>query len=170
MRVSLPHIAWFFVALLLALGINQWRLRAAAASLQAAQDGDVEAAESWVSRSLRESDCTLFSAAEYLGDDESRVNVGHAGYVESFLGKFEEDGATSIEVCEVDEVGFRSARYLILTLPDDARQRDALIADAQSFIRRHAVVYLGANSLKAEEIVRATLLVGTSRILIELPD
>ena len=79
--------------------------------------------------------------------------------------------ATSVrlELCESDALGFRFAHYLVVTLPDDTSKHEQVIADAQSMVRRDAVVYRGVTSAEVEEIVRSSTLVGTRRVLVDLP-
>jgi hypothetical protein len=169
MQVSIPKAIWFVVAVGLSLGINQWRMSAAASSLEAAQSGDRDAAERWVERKLREDDCKLFDADEYLADGATRTFVRHPDYIEDFVRKFDDGGATAVEICESEVVGFRIAKYLLVTLPDDVAKHDQLIADSESLVRRDAVVYRGVTSEEVEEIVRASTLAGTERVLIDLP-
>ena len=169
MRLSLPKLVWFVMALGLSFGINQWRMHAAASRLEAAQDGDRKAAERWVARALRESDCELYDAAQYLRDESTRTYVRRPDYVETFVRKLGDGGATSLEFCESDARGFRIAQYLLVTLPEDPSRHESLIADSQSLVRRDAVVYRGVASLDLEELVRTSTLVGTKRVLIELP-
>lgn len=169
MQVSLPKLGWFVVALGLSFGINQWRMHAAASNLEAAQDGDRMAAERWVDRALRESDCELFDAEEYLADADTRSYVRRPDYLETFVRRLRDGGATAVEICESDALGFRIAHYLLVTLPDDTGKHDSLIADSQSLVRRDAVVYRGVTSLEVEGIVRTSTLVGTTRVLIDLP-
>jgi hypothetical protein len=168
-QLSIPKVAWFVAALGLSWGINQWRIQAAAHGLEAAQDGDRQAAESWVDRALRESDCELFDAAGYLSDDATRRYVRRPDYVETFVEKLLDDGAAKVEICDSDALGFRFAHYLLLTLPEDPGQHEQLIADAQSLVRRDAVVYRGVTSAEVEEIVRTSTLVGMTRVLVDLP-
>ena len=58
----------------------------------------------------------------------------------------------------------RAARRLTVveSLPLDARHRMVLV-------RRDAVVYRGVTSAEVEEIVRTSTLVGTRRVLVDLP-
>lgn len=169
MQLTLPKIVWFVVALGLAWGVNQWRLDAAARGLEAAQDGDRKAAERWIDRALRESNCSLRDAARYLSADETRQYVRRPDYVEEFVSKLSDGGAPAVEICESDALGFRFAHYLLVTLPDDSSKHESLIADAQSLVRRDAVVYRGVTSTEVEEIVRSSTLVGTRRVLVDLP-
>ena len=90
-------------------------------------------------------------------------------YVEAFVDKLYAAGASEIEICDSDALGFRFAHYLVLTLPDDRSKHERLIADAQSFVRRDAVVYRGVTSAEVEEIVRDSTLVGKRRVLLDLP-
>jgi hypothetical protein len=169
MQMTLPRIVWFVLAVGLAWGINQWRQSAAAHGLDAARDGDREAAEAWVDRALRESRCTLYEAREYLGAEATRQYVRRPDYVQTFVEKLYAGGAPMLEVCESDALGFRFAHYLLVTLPDDNREQEQVIADAQSLVRRDAVVYRGVTSGEVEEIVRTSSLVGTRRVLVDLP-
>jgi hypothetical protein len=169
MRLSLLRTIWLLCAIGLAWGINQWRSNAAAHGLEAARDGDREAGEEWIDRALRESQCTLHEAEGYLSSDASRSYVRRSDYVQSFVERLYSDGAALIEICESDALGFRIAQYLLVTLPEDVREHEQLIADAQSLVRRDAVVYRGVSSVDVEEIVRVSSLVGTSRLLVELP-
>ena len=66
-------------------------------------------------------------------------------------------------------LGFRFAHYLLVTLPEDSQEHEQLIADAQSLVRRDAVVYRGVTSAEVEEIVRTSTLVGTTQVLVDLP-
>lgn len=169
MQLTLPKLLWFVAALGLAWGINEWRQEAAAHGLEAAQEGDRGAAESWVERALRESGCELHEARDYLADELTRKYVRRPDYVENFVDKLYTGGAEMLEVCESDALGFRFAHYLLMTLPDDRSKHEQLIADAQSLVRRDAVVYRGVTSAEVEEIVRTSTLVGTRRVLIDLP-
>jgi hypothetical protein len=54
-------------------------------------------------------------------------------------------------------------------LPNDPSNHERIIADAQSFVRRDAVVYRGVTSTEVEEIVRTSTLVGKRRVLVDLP-
>ena len=74
-----------------------------------------------------------------------------------------------IEVCESDKLGFQFAHYLLVTLPENSSEQERVIADAQSFVRRDAVVYRGVTSAEVEEIVRTSTLVGNRRVLVDLP-
>lgn len=169
MHVTLPKILWLIVAVGLAWGINQWRANAAAHGLEAAQGGDRKAAEGWVDRALRESQCTLYEAREYVSASSTRQYVRRPDYVQTFVDKLYAGGAPMLEICESDVLGFRFAHYLLVTLPDDARKQERVIADAQSLVRRDAVVYRGVTSAEVEEIVRTSTLVGTHRVLVNLP-
>lgn len=169
MRISLPKVIWFVAALGLSWGINQWRAQVAAHGLEAAQEGDREAAEAWVERALRESDCELFEAKAYLSDDSTRQYVRRPDYVETFVDKLYAGDAAAVEVCDSDALGFRFAHYLLVSLPGDRGKHEQLIADAQSLVRRDAVVYRGVTSSEVEEIVRTSTLVGTTQVLVDLP-
>ncbi len=169
MQLTLPKLLWFVAALGLAWGINEWRQEVAAHGLEAAQEGDRGAAESWVERALRESGCELHEARDYLADEITQKYVRRPDYVETFVDKLYAGGAEMLEVCESDALGFRFAHYLLVTLPDDRSKHEQLIADAQSLVRRDAVVYRGVTSAEVEEIVRTSTLVGTRRVLVDLP-
>jgi len=167
--LTLPKILWFVVAVAIAWGLNAWRQDAAMHGLQAAREGDRSAAERWVDRALRESECQLHEAQEYLSSSTTRQYVRRPDYVETFVAKLYAGGAPTIEVCDSDALGFRFAHYLVVTLPDDQRKQEGVIADAQSFVRRDAVVYRGVTSAEVEEIVRTSTLVGKHRVLVDLP-
>lgn len=169
MQLTLPKIIWLCMAFGLAWGVNQWRLQAAAHGLEAAQEGDRGAAERWVDRALRESNCNLQDAEAYLSDAATRKYVRRPDYVETFIDKLYTGGAPKLEICESDALGFRFAHYLVVTLPDDVSKQEQVIADAQSLVRRDAVVYRGVSSVEVEEIVRTSTLVGTRRVLVDLP-
>jgi hypothetical protein len=160
---------WFVAALAIAWGLNAWRQNAAMRGLDAAREGDRSAAESWVDRALRESQCELHEAREYLSASNTRQYVRRPDYVETFVEKLYADGAPQIEVCDSDALGFRFAHYLVVTLPDDQSKQERVIADAQSFVRRDAVVYRGVTSIEVEEIVRTSTLVGNRRVLVDFP-
>jgi hypothetical protein len=83
--------------------------------------------------------------------------------------KLYEGQAPTIEICDSDLAGVRFAYYLLVTLPDDPRIQERVIADAQSFVRRDAVVYRGVTSAEVESIVRTSTLVGERRVLVDLP-
>lgn len=169
MRLTLPKILWFFAAVGIAWGLNTWRQSAAMHGLDAARDGDRGAAERWVDRALRESGCELHEAKGYISSSTTRQYVRRPDYVETFVEKLYAGGAPDIEVCDSDALGFRFAHYLVVTLPDDASKHEQIIADAQSFVRRDAVVYRGVTSTEVEEIVRRSTLVGKHRVLVDLP-
>ena len=169
MRLTLPKVLWFVVAMALAWGVNTWRGGVAMHGLEAAREGDRGAAEGWVDRALRESDCKLHEAREYVSSPTTRQYVRRPDYVETFVDKLYAAGASEIEICDSDALGFRFAHYLVLTLPDDPSKHERLIADAQSFVRRDAVVYRGVTSAEVEEIVRSSTLVGNRRVLLDLP-
>ena len=169
MQLTLPRVLWFVVAVGIAWGINAWRQNAAMHGLEAAQGGDPRAAERWVDRALRDSKCHLHEAADYLATEQTRQYVRRPDYVESFVIKLYAGGAQKIEVCDSDALGFRFAHYLLVTLPDDISKHERVIADAQSFVRRDAVVYRGVSSADVERIVRTSTLVGTRRVLVDLP-
>ncbi len=169
MQLTLPRILWFVAALAIAWGLNAWRRDAASHGLEAAQQGDRSAAERWVDRALREGDCELHEAREYVQSPATRQYVRRPDYVESFVEKLYAGGAAKIEVCDSDLVGFRFAHYLLVTLPEDPTKQERVIADAQSFVRRDAVVYRGVSSSEVEAIVRDSTLVGEHRVLLDLP-
>ncbi len=169
MRLTLPKAFWFVAALALAWGLNAWRQSAAMHGLDAAREGDRSAAEQWVDRALRESDCELHEARQYISAADTRQFVRRPDYVGTFVEKLYADGAPTIEICDSDALGFRFAHYLVVTLPDDPSKHERVIADAQSFVRRDAVVYRGITSTEVEEIVRLSTLVGQRRVLVDLP-
>ncbi len=169
MASNFPKIIWFVVSLALAWGLNSWRQNAGAAGLEAARDGDRGAAERWIDRTLREQDCELHEAREYVGSSATRQYVRRPDYVETFVEKLYAGGAPDIDVCDSDKLGFQFAHYLVVTLPDDLAKQEAVVADAQSLVRRDAVVYRGVTSAEVEQIVRTSTLIGTRRVLVELP-
>lgn len=169
MRLTLPKVLWLVASLGIAWGLNAWRQDAAAHGLEAAREGDRGAAERWVDRALRESECELHEAREYASSSGTRQYLRRPDYVETFVEKLYAGGASDIEVCDSDALGFRFAHYLVVTLPDDPRKHEQIIADAQSFVRRDAVVYRGVTSTEVEEIVRRSTLVGKHRVLVDLP-
>lgn len=168
MQITLPKLLWLIAAFGVAWGINTWRQQAVTQGLAAARGGDRDAAESWVDRALRDSDCELHEAKAYLSSS-TRQYVRRADYVETFVRKLYDGGAPSVEVCDSDALGFRFAHYLVVTLPEDSRDEERVIADAQSFVRRDAVVYRGVTSAEVEDIVRGSTLVGETRVLVDLP-
>jgi hypothetical protein len=166
LRRMLPRIAWFVAALGIAWGTNRWRQEAAMRALEAARRGDRGAAEAWVERALRRSQCELQEAREYLSSNASRQRLYRSDYVDTFVGRLYADGAPKIEVCDSEA---RFARYLLVTLPDDQDKQERLIADSQSLVRRDALVYQGVSSAEVEEVVRRSTLVGKHRVLVDLP-
>lgn len=168
MQITIPKMFWLIAALGIAWGINTWRQEVAMHGLAAARGGDRDAAESWVDRALRESQCELHEAKTYISSS-NRQYIRRPDYVEAFVQKLYDGGAPSVEVCDSDALGFRFAHYLVVTLPDDSRGQERVIADAQSFVRRDAVVYRGVTSEEVEEIVRGSTLVGETRVLVDLP-
>jgi hypothetical protein len=168
-RLTLPKVLWLVAAIAIAWGLNTWRQDAALRDLRAAQEGDRDAAERSVERWLREGRCELHEAREYIGSSDTRQYVRRPEYVESFVEKLYDGGASEIEICDSDMLGFRFAHYLVVTLPDDPSKHERIIADAQSFVRRDAVVYRGVTSTEVEEIVRASTLVGKRRVRLDLP-
>jgi len=168
-RLTLPKLVWFVAAVAIAWGLNTWRQNAALHGLDAAREGNRSAAERWVDRALRESKCQLHEARGYISSSTTRQYVRRPDYVETFVEKLYTDGAPQIEICDSDALGFRFAHYLVVTLPDDPTKHEQIIADAQSFVRRDAVVYRGVTSAEVEEIVRTSTLVGKSRVLVDLP-
>ena len=169
MKLTLPKILWFVAAVAIAWGVNAWRQSAAMHGLDAARGGDRSAAERWVDRALRESQCELYEARGYISSSTTRQYVRRPDYVETFVEKLYAGGAPDIEVCDSEALGFRFAHYLVVTLPDDESKHERIISDAQSFVRRDAVVYRGVTSTEVEEIVRASTLVGKRRVLVDLP-
>jgi len=168
-QLTLPKILWFVVAVGIAWGINTWRQDVAASGLEAARGGDRSAAERWVERALGEAQCELHKARDYLASPDTRQYVRRADYVQGFVDKLYAGGATSVEICDSTALGVRLAHYLVVTLPEDRRSQERVIADAQSLVRRDAVVYRGVTSDEVEEIVRRSTLVGESRVLVDLP-
>ena len=169
MRMTLPKLVWLVAAVTIAWGLNTWRQNAAEHGLDAAREGDRSAAERWVDRALRESKCQLHEARGYISSSTTRQYVRRPDYVETFVEKLYADGAPQIEICDSDALGFRFAHYLVVTLPDDSSNHERIIADAQSFVRRDAVVYRGVTSTEVEEIVRTSTLLGKRRVLVDLP-
>lgn len=169
MAPNFAKIVWFVVSLALAWGLNSWRQNAGAAGLEAARDGDRRAAEQWIDRTLRQRDCELHEAREYLGSSATRQYVRRPDYVESFVEKLYAGGAPEIEVCDSEKLGFQFAHYLLVTLPEDPAQQEPIVADAQSLVRRDAVVYRGVTSAEVEQVVRTSTLIGTHRVIVELP-
>lgn len=156
-------------SVLLLWGLSAWRERANLAALDAARRGDRGAAEDWIDRHLRADSCTLHEARDYLNAPGTRQYIRRPDYVQTFVEKLHADGAPKIEVCDSDALGYRFAHYLVVTLPDDSSKQERIIADAQSLVRRDAVVYRGVTSAEVEGIVRTSTLVGTHRVLAELP-
>lgn len=169
MAANLPKIVWLLVSLALAWGVNSWRQNAGAAGLEAARGGDRGAAERWIDRTLREQDCALHEGRDYLGSSATRQYVRRPDYVETFVEKLYAGGAPKIEICDSDKLGFRFAHYLLVTLPEEPARQEAVVANAQSLVRRDAVVYRGVTSIEVEQIVRRSTLIGTRRALVELP-
>ncbi len=169
MQLTLPKVLWFAAALAIAWGVNTWRQSVAASGLDAAREGDRSAAEHWVDRALREAQCELHEAREYLSAPGTRRYVRRPDYVEGFVDKLYAGGASEVEVCDSNALGVRLAHYLVVTLPDDARKQEQVIADSQSLVRRDAVVYRGVTSSEVEEMVRRSTLVGKHRVLVDLP-
>jgi len=167
-RITVPRMIWFALSVSLAWGVNSWRMQASAYALEAAREGDRDLAEGWIDRALRESDCELHEAKTYLSASTRRY-VRRADYVETFVRKIYDDGSPRVELCDSDVLGFRFAHYLVVALPDEPRDQERVIADAQSFIRRDAVVYRGVSSEEVEKIVRDATLVGEDRVLVDLP-
>jgi hypothetical protein len=168
MQITIPKVLWLIAALGIAWGVNTSRQQAAMRGLDAARGGDRDAAESWLDRTLRESQCDLHEAKVYLSSSTRRY-VRRPDYVETFVRKLYDGGALRVEVCDSDALGFRFAHYLVVTLPEDPRSQEGVIADAQSFVRRDAVVYRGVTSEEVEAIVRGSTLVGETRVLVDLP-
>jgi hypothetical protein len=167
-----PAIAktlWFVAAVAIAWGLNGWRATAALDALQDAREGDRAAAEDWIDRTLEATECELHEAESYLSSSSSRPYVHRPDYVETFVEKLYDHGASGIEICDSHSLGYLLAHYLLVWLPDDESQHEQLIADAQSMARRDAVVYHGATSAEAEEIVRTSTLIGERRVLLNLP-
>jgi hypothetical protein len=167
-QITIPKLLWLVAAFGIAWGVNTWRQQTAMHGLEEARQGDRDAAEGWVDRALRESDCVLHEAKAYLSSS-ARQYVRRPDYVETFVHKLYDGGAPRVEVCDSDALGFRFAHYLVVTLPEEPRSQERVIADAQSFVRRDAVVYRGVSSEEVEEIVRDSTLVGETRVLVDLP-
>ena len=165
----LPKLLWFITALGIAWSVNGWRHGAALQTLDEARNGDREAAEAWVGRTLRNTECELHEAREYLSSSSSRPRVWRPDYVETFVEKLYAGGARDVEVCESRSLGYPVAHYLLITFPDEETRHERIIAHAQSMVRRDAVVYRGATSAEAEEIVRTSTLIGERRLLADLP-
>ena len=169
MPSALLKTVWFVTAVSMAWGFNGWRANAALGALEDARDGDREAAEDWIDRTLDATDCELHEAESYLSSGSSRAYVRRPDYVETFVAKLYAHQAPSIEICDSHSLGYLFAHYLLVWLPDDESKHEQLIADAQSMVRRDAVVYHGATSDEAEEIVRTSTLIGERRLLLNLP-
>lgn len=167
-RITIPRALWFVAAIGIAWGINGWRQAAADRGLEAAREGDRGAAENWVDRALRESACELHEAKSYLAAS-TRQYVRRPDYVENFVRKLYDGGAPLVEICDSDALGFRFGHYLVVSLPEEERSQERVVADAQSFVRRDAVVYRGVTSEQVEDIVRGSTLIGETRVLVDLP-
>ena len=85
MRLTLPKILWFVASVGIAWGVNTWRHDAAAHGLNDARAGDRDAAERWVDRALRESECELHEAKDYVSSSNTRQYVRRPDYVEAFV-------------------------------------------------------------------------------------
>jgi hypothetical protein len=160
---------WFVAAVALAWGVNGWRADAALGALEDARDGDRAAAEDWIDRTLEATECELHDAESYLSSSSSRIYVSRPDYVDAFVEKLFEHEAPGVEICDSYSLGYLFAHYLLVWLPDDQSKHEQLIADSQSMVRRDAVVYHGATSAEAEEIVRTSTLIGERRVLLNLP-
>lgn len=169
MQVTLPRILWFAISIGLAWGLNQWRHDAAMNGLEEARRGDRDAGEGWVDRALRDSQCELHEARGYLASASTRQYVRRPDYVETFVERLYDAGAPEVAICDSETLGFRFAQYLVVTLPEDRAEQERVIADAQSLVRRDAVVYRGVTSAEVEAFVRSSTLVGTRRVLVDLP-
>ncbi len=169
MPSAIVKAIWFIAAVALAWGVNGWRADAALDALEAARDGDRGAAEDWIDRTLDATECELHAAESYLASDSSRAHVRRPDYVDTFVDKLYEHGAEAIEICDSYSLGYLFAHYLLVWLPDDQSEHEQLIADAQSMVRRDAIVYHGSTSAEAEQIVRTSTLIGERRVLLNLP-
>ena len=169
MHSAILKAFWLVGAVVLAWGVNGWRADAALDALEDARDGDRAAAEDWIDRTLNATECHLHEAESYLSSRSSRVYVRRPDYVDTFVQKLREHGAEGIEICDSHSLGYLFAHYLLVRLPDDESMHEQLIADAQSMVRRDAIVYHGSTSAEAEEIVRTSTLIGERRILLNLP-
>lgn len=160
---------WFVAAVTMAWGVNGWRANAALDALEDARDGDRSAAEDWIDRTLKATECELHEAESYLSSSSSRSDISRPDYVDTFVEKFYAHEAPGVEICDSYSLGYLFAHYLLVWLPDDESKHEQLIADAQSMVRRDAVVYHGATSAEAEAIVRTSTLIGERRVLLNLP-
>ncbi len=161
-------LIWFVLAVLMAWGVNHWRHAAALQSLASARAGDRAEAESWIPRRLREEECRLHEARTFLSSD-SRKFVARPDFVSLFVTKLYEGGAEQVEICQSDAAGAALANFLVITMPQAREAQDGVIADAQSFVRRDALVYGGVSETTVEEHVRASTLVGERRVMVQLP-
>lgn len=168
MHVTVRKLIWLVAAFGIAYGVNVWRQDSVARGLAAARGGDRDAAEGWVDRALSDSQCELHEAGAYLAS-AGRQYVRRPDYVEAFVSRLYDVGAPRVELCDSDALGVRFAHYLIVSLPEDPRDEERVIADAHSFVRRDAVVYRGVTSEEVEDIVRGSTLVGETRVLVDLP-
>ena len=67
MHMTVWKLIWFVAAFGIAYGVNAWRHDSVARGLEAAREGDRDAAEGWVDRALSDSRCELHEAGAYLG-------------------------------------------------------------------------------------------------------
>ena len=160
---------WFVAAVAMAWGVNGWRAHAALDALEDARDGDRAAAEDWIDRTLEATECELHEAESYLSSSSTRPYISRPDYVDTFVEKLYAHEAPGVEICDSYSLGYLVPHYLLVWLPDDESKHEQLIADAQSMVRRDAVVYHGATSAEAEEIVRTSTLIGERRVLLNLP-
>ena len=170
MQLTLPKLIWFVVALGISWSINNWHENAALDELVAAYAGNREAAQTWIDRLLDERTCKLHEAGVYLSGDK-REFVPRPDFVEEFVEKIYSSGATGVEFCDSPDV--RDEDYywiesMVIGLPADEASQESVIADAQSFIRRRALVYDEVDDADVEEVVRLSALVGTRQMLVHL--
>lgn len=167
MRISLVKLVWFLVAIAMAWGINRWTRQVAMERLDAARSGDRGAAEFWIERTLDDSDCEPREAATYMQGD-TRNNVALPEFVEMFVRKLYDGGATDVQICESAGPSAPPAQYLLIRLPSDEESQEGVIANAQSLIRRRGLVYQGVPEDLVEELVRSSTLVGEDRVLVDI--
>lgn len=167
MRISLLKLVWFFVAIAMAWGIDRWTGQVAIQRLDAARSGDRRAAEFWIRRTLDESDCQPREAGQYMRSD-TRNNIALPEFVEMFVGKLYDGGATNVEICDSVTSSASRAQYLLVGLPADEESQESVIANAQSLIRRRGLVYQGVPEDLVEELVRSSTLIGEDRVLVDI--
>jgi hypothetical protein len=167
-HASIIKLLWFVLAVTMAWGVNHWRHAAALESLASAQAGDRGEAESWILRRVRKEKCRLHEARAFLSADSRRF-VARPDFVSLFVTKLYEGGAVQVEICQSAAADAAPANYLVITLPEADEAQEGVIADAQSFVRRDALVYGGVSETAVEEHVRAATLVGERRVMVQLP-